>query len=95
MCGRRCSSVFVSPNDDDQNNTNNHYIDQQHQHQHQPTTNSVGAAVADDVVVYEETDEAFYVGLGRSHSERLLYVHSGSAVTRLVFVGCDEGEVLL
>eukprot|EP00878_Enallax_costatus_P023740 GHUV01025278.1.p1 GENE.GHUV01025278.1~~GHUV01025278.1.p1 ORF type:complete len:552 (+),score=140.91 GHUV01025278.1:456-2111(+) len=35
----------------------------------------------DDQVVYEEKDEAFYVGIGRSHSEQLLYIHSGSAVT--------------
>ena len=42
--------------------------------------------------MYEEKDESFYVGLGRSHSERLLYIHSGSAVTRCacvcVRVGC-------
>lgn len=25
--------------------------------------------------------QAFYVGIGRSHSEQLLYIHSGSAVT--------------
>jgi protease II len=31
--------------------------------------------------VYEETDDAFYVGLSRSRSEQLLFISSGSAVT--------------
>lgn len=31
--------------------------------------------------VYEETDDAFYVGLSRSRSEQLLFISCGSAVT--------------
>ncbi len=31
--------------------------------------------------MYEETDDAFYVGLSRSRSEQLLFISSGSAVT--------------
>ncbi|KAF8063007.1 dapb1 [Scenedesmus sp. PABB004] len=41
----------------------------------------LGTHAADDVVVFEEKDEAFYVGIGRSHSDRLIYIHVGSAVT--------------
>lgn len=34
--------------------------------------------MAQDAVVYEESDEAFYVGIWRSGSERLLLIHSGA-----------------
>jgi hypothetical protein len=27
--------------------------------------------------VYEEADEAFYVGIGRDSSDEVLYIHSG------------------
>jgi protease II len=30
-----------------------------------------------DECVYHEADDAFYVGIGRSRSERVLYLHSG------------------
>lgn len=35
--------------------------------------------------------QAFYVGAGRSHSEQLLYIHSGSAVTsETSFLSADD-----
>lgn len=44
-----------------------------------------------DEVVHEETDESFYVGLGRSHSDRLVYIHLGSAVTNETrFLSADD-----
>lgn len=42
---------------------------------------SSSSSGGEDAVVYEEADEAFYVGIGRSHSEQLMYIHCGSAVT--------------
>ncbi|GFR48589.1 hypothetical protein Agub_g10492, partial [Astrephomene gubernaculifera] len=48
-----------------------------------------------DVVVFEESDEAFYVGLSKGRSERLIYIHSGSAVTsetRYLPADQPEGE---
>ncbi|KAL4433270.1 hypothetical protein ABPG77_003318 [Micractinium sp. CCAP 211/92] len=41
----------------------------------------IGSDPSDDVCVYCEDDESFYIGISRSRSERLLYIHSGSAVT--------------
>ena len=38
----------------------------------------IGQPTSSDVLVYEEKDEAFYVGMGRSHSDKLLYIHSGA-----------------
>jgi oligopeptidase B len=34
-----------------------------------------------DKLVFHEEDEAFYVGIGVSRSEKIIYIHSGSAVT--------------
>jgi oligopeptidase B len=34
-----------------------------------------------DELVYHEEDEAFYIGISSSRSEKMLYIHSGSAVT--------------
>ena len=42
---------------------------------------AVGTPPAEDVLVFEEADEAFYVGLGRDSSEAVMYVTSSSAVT--------------
>jgi oligopeptidase B len=37
--------------------------------------------------------QSFYVGIGRSHSEQLLYIHSGSAVTsEMLFMPADTPE---
>lgn len=41
----------------------------------------VGSDPKDDELVYHEEDEAFYVGISSSRSEKVLYIHSGSAVT--------------
>ena len=40
----------------------------------------------EDVLVYHETDESFYVGIGRSRSEKLITIHSGSAITSEVLI---------
>jgi oligopeptidase B len=41
----------------------------------------VGTPTADDVVVYEEADEKFRVGVGLTRSERLLVISVGSSLT--------------
>ncbi|MBO0845155.1 MAG: S9 family peptidase [Nocardioides sp.] len=41
----------------------------------------VGTAQADDVLVFHETDERFWVGIGRSRSQRFLVIASGSKNT--------------
>lgn len=41
----------------------------------------VGSDPATDECVFHETDEAFYVGVGRSRSNNLLFISSGSAIT--------------
>ncbi|PNG99893.1 hypothetical protein TSOC_014320 [Tetrabaena socialis] len=46
-----------------------------------------------DVAVYEEADEAFYVDIGKSRSERILYISAGSALTSETrFVWADQPE---
>jgi oligopeptidase B len=35
----------------------------------------------EDALVYHEKDDAFYIGISDSRSEKMLYIHSGSAVT--------------
>lgn len=50
----------------------------------------IGTNPDDDVCVYHETDDSFYLGIDRSRSERLLYIHAGSAVTSDVrYVSAD------
>lgn len=41
----------------------------------------VGTPAADDVLVYEETDERFWVGIGLTRSERFLVLSAGSKIT--------------
>ncbi|MET1042793.1 MAG: S9 family peptidase [Microbacteriaceae bacterium] len=41
----------------------------------------VGTAAADDVMVFEEKDEKFWVGIGRSRSRKFLVIDSGSNIT--------------
>lgn len=41
----------------------------------------IGTDPSQDVCVFHEEDDAFYVGLGASRSEKMLFIHSGSAVT--------------
>lgn len=56
----------------------------------------IGTDPKDDVLVYHEKDEAFYLGIGLSRSEKYIYVHAGSAITSDVrFLAADnpEGEL--
>jgi oligopeptidase B len=41
----------------------------------------VGTPAADDVIVYEEADERFWVGVGLTRSERYLHIAVGSKIT--------------
>ena len=41
----------------------------------------LGTPVADDVVVHHETDERFWTGIGRTRSDRFLFLASGSRTT--------------
>ncbi len=41
----------------------------------------LGTAADDDVLVYEETDERFWVGIGLTRSERYLVLSAGSKIT--------------
>ena len=47
---------------------------------------TVGTPHPDDVVIFEETDERFWVGVGLSRSERFLTVSSASKVTSEVWL---------
>jgi oligopeptidase B len=56
---------------------------------------AVGTAAADDVLVYEEADEKFRVGIGLTRSERYLVLAVGSSVTSeawLLDAARPEGE---
>jgi hypothetical protein len=44
-----------------------------------PSHPRIGTPTSADVVVYEEPDEAFYVGIGRDASDKILYIQSGEA----------------
>ncbi|KAG2423507.1 hypothetical protein HXX76_015255 [Chlamydomonas incerta] len=58
----------------------------------------IGTNPNQDVVVYEEKDEAFYVGVGKSRSEKIIYISSGSAVTsesRYLRADTPDGEFRL
>ena len=55
----------------------------------------IGSAASDDVVVYEETDEKFGVGVGLSRSERYVMIGSSSKLTsevRLLDAANPTGE---
>jgi oligopeptidase B len=41
----------------------------------------LGTAQSDDVLVFEEPDERFFLQVGKSRSKRFVYVHSGSMTT--------------
>lgn len=47
---------------------------------------AIGSPAADDVLVHEETDERFWVGVGLSRSERYLVLSAGSKITSEVRV---------
>jgi oligopeptidase B len=46
----------------------------------------LGTAQADDVVVFEEPDEAFYIGVGRTRDDRFLLITADSKITSEVRV---------
>jgi protease II len=54
----------------------------------------VGTPPASDVLVYEESDEAFYVGIGRDASDGVLYISCGARFWWLLvlFLFCLGGE---
>src|SRR5207302_9736509 len=41
----------------------------------------LGTPAADDVIVFQEDDEAFYLGVGRTKSDRFILLHLESKVT--------------
>ncbi len=58
----------------------------------------LGTDPADDVLVHHETDERFWVSVGRSRSNRFLVIGSGSKVTteyRLLDAGDPTGQFLV
>lgn len=53
----------------------------------------LGTPVADDVLVYEEPDESYYLGIGRTGDERYLTIHSASTISdELRFVAADQPD---
>jgi len=46
---------------------------------------TIGRPAAEDVVVFEEKDESFYVGIHKSRSEAVIFISAGSAVTSEVW----------
>jgi oligopeptidase B len=48
---------------------------------HQVWRRRIGTAADADELVYEEPDERFWLGIGRTRSERFLVIHLGSKVT--------------
>lgn len=55
----------------------------------------LGSDPKDDVCVFHEEDDAYYVGLGRSRSDEVLVIHAGSAITsdmRYLDAATPEGE---
>ena len=48
---------------------------------HQVWRHEIGADPADDVLVYEDPDERFFVGVGLSRTERWVQIASGSKIT--------------
>ena len=51
----------------------------------------VGTATSDDVVVREETDERFWIGIELTRSERFLLIEAGSKITSEVsFIPADD-----
>lgn len=53
----------------------------------------LGTPAADDVLVYEEPDESYYLGIGRTGDERYLTIHSASTVSdEMRFVAADTPD---
>jgi oligopeptidase B len=53
---------------------------------HRVWRHAVGTATADDVIVYEEADERFWVGVELTRSERFILLEAGSKITSEVRV---------
>ncbi|MDQ3679762.1 MAG: S9 family peptidase [Actinomycetota bacterium] len=60
---------------------------------HQLWRHVVGAPVADDVLVYQEDDDRFYLGVNMTRSERYLLLSLGSKVTTEVhYLAADDPD---
>ena len=46
----------------------------------------VGTPAGDDVIVYEEADERFWVGVGLTRSERYLHIAVGSKISAVYVI---------
>ncbi len=61
---------------------------------HQVWRHRLGTDAADDEMILEETDERFWLGIGRTRSDRFLAIHAGSRVTsewHLIEAGDPQG----
>jgi oligopeptidase B len=53
-----------------------------------------GAAVTDDVLVYEQADDSFYMGVEKSKSDRFIYIVSQSTVSsEYLYANADDAEL--
>ena len=53
----------------------------------------LGTSIDDDVMVYEETDETFYIGVGKSKSQEYIMISSSSTLsTETRFIRADEPD---
>ncbi|PSC70317.1 Protease 2 [Micractinium conductrix] len=58
---------------------------------HKVWRHAIGTDPSADACVYHEEDDSFYVGISRSRTEKMLYIHSGSAVTSDVrYLSADD-----
>ena len=46
----------------------------------------------EDVAVFEEADEAFYVGIGKSRSEKLIFIECGESLFSAVLAVFHAGQ---
>ena len=46
----------------------------------------------EDVAVFEEVDEAFYVGIGKSRSEKLIFIECGESLFSAVLAVFHAGQ---
>ena len=54
---------------------------------------AIGTDLSADACVYHEEDDSFYVGISRSRTEKMLYIHSGGWVGGWCIVGWVGGWV--
>lgn len=53
----------------------------------------LGTSINDDILVYEETDETFYIGVGKSKSQEYIMISSSSTLsTETRFIKADEPD---